>query len=102
MKSLVTKFLIGCSLIVGLAAPHVRTAAANNDASVAKIENTPTITTAALVTTPWITLLGVSLLYLAAMPLSIASYGRVKRRRAIPVAPSSGGAPIRPAADNAR
>ena len=57
---------------------------------------------AALVTTPWITLLGVSLLYLAAMPLSIASYGRVKRRRAIPVAPSSGGAPIRPAADNAR
>lgn len=37
---------------------------------------------AALVTTPWLTLLVISLLYLAMLPFSIASYGRVKRRRA--------------------
>lgn len=37
---------------------------------------------AALVTNPWITLLVVALLYLAMIPFSIASYSRVKRRRA--------------------
>lgn len=37
---------------------------------------------AALATSPWITLLAVSALYLAMVPFSIASYARVKRRRA--------------------
>jgi CDP-diacylglycerol--serine O-phosphatidyltransferase len=37
---------------------------------------------AALVTAPWVTLLGVSILYIAMLPFSIASYARVKRRRA--------------------
>ena len=37
---------------------------------------------AALLTAPWLTLLGVSILYLAMIPFSLASYGRVKRRRA--------------------
>ncbi|HET9810108.1 MAG TPA: phosphatidylcholine/phosphatidylserine synthase [Sphingomicrobium sp.] len=37
---------------------------------------------AALIRAPWITLLGVAVLYLAMLPFSIASYGRVKRRRA--------------------
>jgi len=36
---------------------------------------------AALVTNPWITLLMISLIYLAVIPFSIASYGRVKKRR---------------------
>jgi CDP-diacylglycerol--serine O-phosphatidyltransferase len=37
---------------------------------------------AALVTAPWVTLLGISVLYIAMLPFSIASYNRVKRRRA--------------------
>jgi CDP-diacylglycerol--serine O-phosphatidyltransferase len=37
---------------------------------------------AALVTSPWVTLLGISLLYVAMLPFSIASYNRVRRRRA--------------------
>lgn len=37
---------------------------------------------AALITNPWVTLLAISALYLAMLPLSIASYGRVKRRKA--------------------
>lgn len=37
---------------------------------------------AALVTNPWITLLGIASLYLALLPFSIASYSGVKRRRA--------------------
>jgi CDP-diacylglycerol--serine O-phosphatidyltransferase len=37
---------------------------------------------AALLTAPWITLLAISLLYLAVLPFSIAAYARVKRRRA--------------------
>src|SRR5688500_9686684 len=37
---------------------------------------------AALVTAPWVTLLGISALYLAMLPFSIASYDRVRRRRA--------------------
>lgn len=37
---------------------------------------------AALVTNPWITLLAIALIYLTLIPFSIASYERVKRRRA--------------------
>jgi CDP-diacylglycerol--serine O-phosphatidyltransferase len=37
---------------------------------------------AALVTNPWITLLGIAIVYLAMLPFSVASYARVKRRRA--------------------
>lgn len=37
---------------------------------------------AALLNEPWITLLGISLLYLAMLPFSFASYEKVKRRRA--------------------
>ena len=37
---------------------------------------------AALVTAPWVTLLAISIIYLAMLPFSIASYQRVKRRRA--------------------
>jgi CDP-diacylglycerol--serine O-phosphatidyltransferase len=37
---------------------------------------------AALVTSPWITLLAITLLYLALLPFSIAAYSGVKRRRA--------------------
>ena len=37
---------------------------------------------AALVTQPWVTLLAISLVYLAMVPFSIASYARVRRRRA--------------------
>ena len=42
---------------------------------------------AALVTAPWITLLGVALLYMAMLPFSIASYARVKQRRGGAVRP---------------
>jgi CDP-diacylglycerol--serine O-phosphatidyltransferase len=38
---------------------------------------------AALVTAPWVTLLAISLVYIAMIPFSIASYGRVRRRRAV-------------------
>jgi CDP-diacylglycerol--serine O-phosphatidyltransferase len=44
---------------------------------------------AALLNEPWITLLVVSILYLALLPFSIAAYGRVKRRRAMRAAPAS-------------
>ena len=37
---------------------------------------------AALITNPWLTLLGVCIAYLGLIPFSIASYMRVKRRRA--------------------
>jgi CDP-diacylglycerol--serine O-phosphatidyltransferase len=57
---------------------------------------------AALVTTPWITLLAIAALYLVMMPFSLASYGRVKRRRAIPAGHAPGGAPMPTAADSAR
>ena len=49
---------------------------------------------AALVTNPWITLLAISLLYVAMLPFSIASYARVKRRRAagpVPAPAAAGG-----------
>ena len=37
---------------------------------------------AALITQPWVTLLAISLVYIAMVPFSIASYARVRRRRA--------------------
>ena len=45
---------------------------------------------AALATAPWVTLLAISALYLAMLPFSIASYDRVRRRRAIPSATAAG------------
>ena len=42
---------------------------------------------AALLNEPWWTLLGISALYLAMLPFSIASYARVKQRRAVPATP---------------
>jgi CDP-diacylglycerol--serine O-phosphatidyltransferase len=57
---------------------------------------------AALLTVPFQTLLVVSLLYLALLPMSFASYARVKRRRATPGSRGSGGEPILPAAGSAR
>jgi CDP-diacylglycerol---serine O-phosphatidyltransferase len=57
---------------------------------------------AALVTVPWLTLLAVSLVYLAFVPFSIASYARVRRRRAIPAEPAAGDGPVLPAAGSAR
>jgi CDP-diacylglycerol--serine O-phosphatidyltransferase len=57
---------------------------------------------AALVTVPWPTLLVVSLAYLAFVPFSIASYARVKRRRAIPAERGLDDGPILPAAGSAR
>jgi CDP-diacylglycerol--serine O-phosphatidyltransferase len=47
---------------------------------------------AALVTSPWVTLLAISLLYVGLLPFSIASYDRVRRRR------DTAAAPARPAA----
>jgi CDP-diacylglycerol---serine O-phosphatidyltransferase len=38
----------------------------------------------ALLTAPWVTLLALSCLYLVMIPVAMASYARVKRRRAIP------------------
>jgi CDP-diacylglycerol--serine O-phosphatidyltransferase len=37
---------------------------------------------AALLTTPWLTLLAISVLYLVMIPVALTSYARVKRRRA--------------------
>jgi len=50
---------------------------------------------AALINEPWITLLLVSLAYLVSVPLSLASYARVKRRRATRLRPAlaEGGMP---------
>lgn len=45
---------------------------------------------AALIRAPWITLLGVALVYLAMLPVSFASYERVKRRRAAAAGRASG------------
>jgi CDP-diacylglycerol--serine O-phosphatidyltransferase len=47
---------------------------------------------AALVSAPWVTLLAVSLIYLAMLPVSIASYARVKRQRAGAAGLASGAA----------
>jgi CDP-diacylglycerol--serine O-phosphatidyltransferase len=48
---------------------------------------------AALLNEPWWTLLAISVLYLALLPVSIASYGKVKRRRATPGAPAPAAGP---------
>lgn len=45
---------------------------------------------AALIVAPWTTLLVVAILYLAMLPFSIASYERVKRRRAVAAGPAAG------------
>ncbi|MGH6784778.1 MAG: CDP-diacylglycerol O-phosphatidyltransferase, partial [Sphingomicrobium sp.] len=37
---------------------------------------------AALLNEPWLTLLGISIVYLATLPFALASYAQVKRRRA--------------------
>ena len=47
---------------------------------------------AALVTSPWVTLLAISLLYVAMLPFSIASYDRVRRRRADVAEPAAAAA----------
>ncbi len=57
---------------------------------------------AALLNEPWITLLLVSIVYLACLPFSIAAYARVKRRRATPAARATADEPILPAAGSAR
>ena len=44
---------------------------------------------AALLNEPWLTLLVISLIYLALLPFSMASYARVKRRRAAQAAPAA-------------
>ena len=46
---------------------------------------------AALINEPWITLLVVSFAYLASVPFSLLSYGRVKRRRAAGAVPTPAG-----------
>ena len=46
---------------------------------------------AALINEPWITLLVVSFAYLASVPFSLLSYGRVKRRRAAEAVPTPAG-----------
>ena len=48
---------------------------------------------AALLNEPWLTLLVVSAIYLALVPFSIASYAKVKRRRAMPAVPTSAAMP---------
>jgi CDP-diacylglycerol--serine O-phosphatidyltransferase len=48
---------------------------------------------AALINEPWITLLTISVIYLALLPFSIAGYARVKRRRASQVASASAATP---------
>lgn len=50
---------------------------------------------AALATSPWVTLLAVSLIYLAMLPFSIASYAKVRRRRAAAAERTSDGEPAR-------
>lgn len=57
---------------------------------------------AALLNEPWWTLLLVSLAYLAMLPFSIASYARVRRRRATPARREAGDEPILPEAGSAR
>jgi len=57
---------------------------------------------AALLNEPWITLLLVSIVYLACLPFSVASYARVKRRRATQAERALADEPILPAAGSAR
>ena len=58
---------------------------------IAKIVLTVALLAAALINEPWITLLGVSFAYLASVPFSLLSYGRVKRRRAAEAVPTPAG-----------
>ena len=44
---------------------------------------------AALITEPWLTLLAISVIYLAMIPFSIAAYGQVRRRREGQAAPAA-------------
>lgn len=46
---------------------------------------------AALVIEPWVTLAAISILYLATIPFGLASYARVRRRRAAEAGPSAAG-----------
>ncbi len=46
---------------------------------------------AALVVEPWLTLLAISAMYLASIPLGLASYAKVKRRRAAAGPPATAG-----------
>ena len=48
---------------------------------------------AALINEPWITLLTISVIYLALLPFSMASYAQVKRRRATQAGPASAATP---------
>lgn len=50
---------------------------------------------AALLTEPWLTLVGICVVYLLLIPVGIVAYARVRRRRAVP-----GGAPANEAADS--
>ena len=50
---------------------------------------------AALLNAPWWTLLAISAIYLALLPFSIASYARVKRRRAAQAATRPSSAAVR-------
>ncbi len=43
---------------------------------------------AALIVAPWSTLLGISILYLAMLPVALASYAKVRRRRAVAGGPA--------------
>ncbi len=57
---------------------------------------------AALMTAPWISLLLLSLVYLACVPFSIASYAKVRRRRAILAEHEPGGEATQPGPGSAR
>ena len=49
---------------------------------------------AALVTSPWVTLLAISLLYVATLPFSVASYAGVRRRRGNAAGPARSAADV--------
>ena len=53
----------------------------------------PALLGAALLNEPWLTLLIVSAIYLALLPFSMASYARVRQRRAAQAAPASAAVP---------
>ena len=57
---------------------------------------------AALINAPWITLLAISMLYLALLPFSVASYARVRQRRAAPAERATVAEPTLPEAGSAR
>ena len=53
---------------------------------------------AALVTEPWITLVGICVAYLLMIPIGVFAYARIKRRRAMPGGSAHGGAGSAPPA----